>query len=210
MPLSSLVYLVLTRVLLHNLQEQKDVYLQTTCLASLANQAPHLKQLHPTPAAKFVSLLTLLGRKLHKLERARAAAPSPGSGASPTAGSAVRGQWRVRIASARAPGGTDTSVGSMALIFISLAVAFECAERAGDGRSPDPRRRLGRAGRCHPTAPRNHQHHLDAKPSGEGPLAPLSAVACAAQRAHNEARMCARNRGCTEQPSSAVRAHVRA
>ena len=54
MPLSSLVYLVLTRALLHNLQEQKDVYLQTTCLASLANLAPHLRQLHPTPASKLV------------------------------------------------------------------------------------------------------------------------------------------------------------
>jgi len=54
MPLSSLIYLVLTRALLHNVQEHKDVYLQTTCLATLANLAPHIRNLHPTPASKLV------------------------------------------------------------------------------------------------------------------------------------------------------------
>jgi len=54
MPLSSLIYLVLTRALLHNVQDHKDVYLQTTCLATLANLAPYIRNLHPTPASKLV------------------------------------------------------------------------------------------------------------------------------------------------------------
>jgi len=73
-PLSagSLLVLVLTRCVTRALGERGggDVYLHTSCLAALANAAPHVAGLAPQPAQRLLSLLLALARRA-EVEAAR-------------------------------------------------------------------------------------------------------------------------------------------
>jgi hypothetical protein len=47
----------------------RDAYLHTNCLATLANMAPHMTNVHPACAERLMALLRILSRKLNKLCR---------------------------------------------------------------------------------------------------------------------------------------------
>ncbi|KAF3497746.1 hypothetical protein DY000_02051843 [Brassica cretica] len=65
--LGSLMVIILIRTVQHNLSKLRDVYLQTTCLATLANMAPHAHLLSAYASARLVSLFYMLSRKYNKL-----------------------------------------------------------------------------------------------------------------------------------------------
>lgn len=55
----------------------RDAYLHTNCLATLANMAPHMTNVHPACAERLMALLRILSRKLNKLCRDVTPAPQP-------------------------------------------------------------------------------------------------------------------------------------
>ncbi|CAF2310527.1 hypothetical protein IGI04_039384 [Brassica rapa subsp. trilocularis] len=61
--LGSLIVIILIRTVQHNLSKLRDVYLQTTCLATLANMAPHAHHLSAYASQRLVSLFYMLSRK---------------------------------------------------------------------------------------------------------------------------------------------------
>ncbi|CAA7015354.1 unnamed protein product [Microthlaspi erraticum] len=65
--LGSLMVIILIRTVQHNLSKLRDVYLQTTCLATLANMAPHAHHLSAYASQRLVSLFYMLSRKYNKL-----------------------------------------------------------------------------------------------------------------------------------------------
>lgn len=73
--LGSLMALVLLRSLFHNFTEIKDVYMQTTVLAALANMSAHFRDIHTITAQKFLGLFDVVSRRYIKLHGRRAAGP---------------------------------------------------------------------------------------------------------------------------------------
>uniref|UniRef100_M4DFM1 Dymeclin n=1 Tax=Brassica campestris TaxID=3711 RepID=M4DFM1_BRACM len=67
MSLGSLMVIILIRTVQYNLSKLRDVYLQTTCLATLANMAPHAHHLSAYASQRLVSLFYMLSRKYNKL-----------------------------------------------------------------------------------------------------------------------------------------------
>lgn len=65
--LGSLVVIILIRTVQYNLSKLRDVYLHTTCLATLANMAPHVHRLSAYASQRLVSLFYMLSRKYNKL-----------------------------------------------------------------------------------------------------------------------------------------------
>ncbi|CAN8306303.1 unnamed protein product [Cochlearia groenlandica] len=65
--LGSLMVIILIRTVQHNLSKLRDVYLQTNCLATLANMAPHAHHLSAYASQRLVSLFYMLSRKYNKL-----------------------------------------------------------------------------------------------------------------------------------------------
>ena len=68
--LGALLAVVLVRVVTFNLGVTRDGYVQTNCLAALANMAPAFRKLHPHAARCLVSLVDVLARKHAKLRAA--------------------------------------------------------------------------------------------------------------------------------------------
>ncbi|XP_021899520.1 dymeclin [Carica papaya] len=69
--LGSLLVIVLIRTVQYNLSKLRDVYLHTTCLATLANMAPHVHRLSAYASQRLVSLFYMLSRKYNKLAELR-------------------------------------------------------------------------------------------------------------------------------------------
>ncbi|KAH1036199.1 hypothetical protein GLYMA_20G150500v4 [Glycine max] len=69
--LGSLMVIILSRTVQYNLSKLRDVYLQTTCLATLANMAPHVHRLSAYASQRLVSLFDMLSRKYNKLAERR-------------------------------------------------------------------------------------------------------------------------------------------
>ncbi|KAG4998322.1 hypothetical protein JHK82_029106 [Glycine max] len=69
--LGSLMVVILIRTVQYNLSKLRDVYLQTTCLATLANVAPHVHRLSAYASQRLVSLFDMLSRKYIKLAERR-------------------------------------------------------------------------------------------------------------------------------------------
>lgn len=69
--LGSLMVIILIRTVQYNLSKLRDVYLHTTCLATLANMAPHAHRLSAYAAQRLVSLFFMLSRKYNKLAELR-------------------------------------------------------------------------------------------------------------------------------------------
>ncbi|CAN1808138.1 DYM [Linum perenne] len=65
--LGSLMVVILIRTVKYNLSKLRDLYLHTTCLATLANMAPHVHRLSPYASQRLVSLFYMLSRKYNKL-----------------------------------------------------------------------------------------------------------------------------------------------
>ncbi|XP_022721781.1 dymeclin-like isoform X1 [Durio zibethinus] len=65
--LGSLMVIILIRTVQYNLSKLRDVYLHTTCLATLANMAPHIHRLSAYASQRLVSLFYMLSRKYNKL-----------------------------------------------------------------------------------------------------------------------------------------------
>ncbi|XP_038707311.1 dymeclin isoform X1 [Tripterygium wilfordii] len=65
--LGSLMVIILIRTVNYNLYKLRDVYLHTTCLATLANMAPHFHRLSAHASQKLVNLFFMLSRKYNKL-----------------------------------------------------------------------------------------------------------------------------------------------
>ncbi|KAH1227045.1 Dymeclin [Glycine max] len=65
--LGSLMVIILIRTIQYNLSKLRDVYLHTTCLATLANMAPHVHRLSAYASQRLVSLFDMLSRKYNKL-----------------------------------------------------------------------------------------------------------------------------------------------
>ncbi|XP_057423371.1 uncharacterized protein LOC130717235 isoform X2 [Lotus japonicus] len=65
--LGSLMVIILIRTVQYNLSKLRDVYLHTTCLATLANMAPHAHRLSAYASQRLVSLFDMLSRKYSKL-----------------------------------------------------------------------------------------------------------------------------------------------
>ncbi|KEH43790.1 putative dymeclin [Medicago truncatula] len=65
--LGSLMVIILIRTVQYNLSKLRDVYLHTTCLATLANMAPHVHRLSAYASQRLVSLFDMLSRKYNKL-----------------------------------------------------------------------------------------------------------------------------------------------
>ncbi|KAJ4722539.1 Dymeclin [Melia azedarach] len=65
--LGSLMVIILIRTVKYNLSKLRDVYLHTTCLATLANMAPHVHRLSAYASQRLVSLFYMLSRKYNKL-----------------------------------------------------------------------------------------------------------------------------------------------
>ncbi|XP_020203052.1 dymeclin isoform X2 [Cajanus cajan] len=65
--LGSLMIIILIRTIQYNLSNLRDVYLHTTCLATLANMAPHVHHLSAYASQRLVSLFHMLSRKYKKL-----------------------------------------------------------------------------------------------------------------------------------------------
>lgn len=66
--LGSLLVIVLVRTVQLNLTRLHDNYVQTNCLAALANMAPGFRGLHPHAARSLVSLCDVLARRYAKIE----------------------------------------------------------------------------------------------------------------------------------------------
>lgn len=62
--LSSLVQLVLMRVIQFNLSRVKDQYLHTNCLAALSNVGIRLKGIHRRVSQRFLNLITIISKRL--------------------------------------------------------------------------------------------------------------------------------------------------
>ncbi|KAG6664837.1 dymeclin-like isoform X2 [Carya illinoinensis] len=69
--LGSLMVIILIRTVQYNLSKLRDVYLHTTCLATLANMAPHVHRLSSYASQRLVSLFFMLSRKYSKLVELR-------------------------------------------------------------------------------------------------------------------------------------------
>ncbi|KAK5805008.1 uncharacterized protein LOC108489848 [Gossypium arboreum] len=69
--LGSLMVIILIRTVQYNLSKLRDVYLHTTCLATLANMAPHVHRLSAYASQRLVSLFYMLSRKYNKLVELR-------------------------------------------------------------------------------------------------------------------------------------------
>ncbi|KAI4345691.1 hypothetical protein L6164_012791 [Bauhinia variegata] len=69
--LGSLMVIILIRTVQYNLSKLRDVYLHTTCLATLANMAPHVHRLSAYASQRLVSLFDMLARKHNKLAELR-------------------------------------------------------------------------------------------------------------------------------------------
>ncbi|GKV43723.1 hypothetical protein SLEP1_g50977 [Rubroshorea leprosula] len=69
--LGSLMVIILIRTVQYNLSKLRDVYLHTTCLATLANMAPHVHRLSAYASQRLVSLFYMLSRKYNKLAELR-------------------------------------------------------------------------------------------------------------------------------------------
>ncbi|KAJ1423853.1 Dyggve-Melchior-Clausen syndrome protein [Sesbania bispinosa] len=71
--LGSLMVIILIRTVQYNLSKLRDVYLHTTCLATLANMAPHVHRLSAYASQRLVSLLICFhaNRKDNKLHIAK-------------------------------------------------------------------------------------------------------------------------------------------
>ncbi|KAI4317895.1 hypothetical protein L6164_025724 [Bauhinia variegata] len=69
--LGSLMVIILIRTVQYNLSKLRDVYLHTTCLATLANMAPHVHRLSAYASQRLVSLFDMLSRKYNKLAELR-------------------------------------------------------------------------------------------------------------------------------------------
>ncbi|KAK7270560.1 hypothetical protein RIF29_23790 [Crotalaria pallida] len=69
--LGSLMVIILIRTVQYNLSKLRDVYLHTTCLATLANMAPHVHRLSAYASQRLVSLFDMLSRKYNKLSDRR-------------------------------------------------------------------------------------------------------------------------------------------
>ncbi|KAG2728170.1 hypothetical protein I3760_01G192500 [Carya illinoinensis] len=69
--LGSLMVIILIRTVQYNLSKLRDVYLHTTCLATLANMAPHVHRLSSYASQRLVSLFYMLSRKYNKLAELR-------------------------------------------------------------------------------------------------------------------------------------------
>ncbi|CAK7327129.1 unnamed protein product [Dovyalis caffra] len=65
--LGSLTVIILIRTVKYNLSKLRDLYLHTTCLATLANMAPHFHRLSAYASQRLVSLFYMLSRKYNKL-----------------------------------------------------------------------------------------------------------------------------------------------
>ncbi|KAJ8765804.1 hypothetical protein K2173_015608 [Erythroxylum novogranatense] len=65
--LGSLMVIILIRTVKYNLSKLRDLYLHTTCLATLANMAPHVHRLSAYASQRLVSLFYMLSRKYNKL-----------------------------------------------------------------------------------------------------------------------------------------------
>jgi len=61
---SSLVQLVLMRVIQFNLSRVKDQYLHTNCLAALSNVGMRLKGIHRRVSQRFLNLITIISKRL--------------------------------------------------------------------------------------------------------------------------------------------------
>ncbi|CAJ1967038.1 unnamed protein product [Sphenostylis stenocarpa] len=64
--LGSLMIIILIRTVQYNISKLQDVYLHTTCLATLANMAPHVHHLSAYASMRLVSLFHMLSRKYNK------------------------------------------------------------------------------------------------------------------------------------------------
>ncbi|XWS53918.1 hypothetical protein CRYUN_Cryun10bG0041700 [Craigia yunnanensis] len=69
--LGSLMVIILIRTVQYNLSKLRDVYLHTTCLATLANMASHVHRLSAYASQRLVSLFYMLSRKYNKLVELR-------------------------------------------------------------------------------------------------------------------------------------------
>ncbi|KAM7257579.1 hypothetical protein ACFE04_013320 [Oxalis oulophora] len=69
--LGSLMVVILVRTVNYNLSKLRDVYLHTTCLAVLANMAPHVHRLSAYASQRLVSLFYMLSHKYNKLAKFR-------------------------------------------------------------------------------------------------------------------------------------------
>ncbi|KAK7354897.1 hypothetical protein VNO80_14139 [Phaseolus coccineus] len=69
--LGSLMIIILIRTVQYNLSKLRDVYLYTTCLATLANMAPHIHHLSAYASQRLVNLFHILSRKYNKLSDPR-------------------------------------------------------------------------------------------------------------------------------------------
>ncbi|XVF66612.1 hypothetical protein PTKIN_Ptkin10aG0051100 [Pterospermum kingtungense] len=69
--LGSLMVIILIRTVQYNLSKLRDVYLHTTCLATLANMAPHVHRLSAYASQRLVNLFHMLSRKYNKLVELR-------------------------------------------------------------------------------------------------------------------------------------------
>uniref|UniRef100_A0A2P2MPV0 Dymeclin n=1 Tax=Rhizophora mucronata TaxID=61149 RepID=A0A2P2MPV0_RHIMU len=65
--LGSLMVIILIRTVKYNLSKLRDLYLHTTCLATLANMAPHVHRLSAYASQRLVSLFYMLSRKYNRL-----------------------------------------------------------------------------------------------------------------------------------------------
>ncbi|KAF2284286.1 hypothetical protein GH714_020237 [Hevea brasiliensis] len=65
--LGSLMVIILTRTVKYNLSKLRDLYLHTTCVATLANMAPQVHRLSAYASQRLVGLFYMLSRKYNKL-----------------------------------------------------------------------------------------------------------------------------------------------
>jgi len=61
--ISSLMIIVLVRIVQFNLSKIRDIYLHSNCLATLANVAPFIQDIHPYAAHRIVKLFELLSKR---------------------------------------------------------------------------------------------------------------------------------------------------
>jgi len=79
----SLVVIILVRTVHTNFSKDHDAYVNTNCLAALANMAPHLRKLHPHAARCLLSTCDVFSRRFLKRSRGRsddASAPNEDGG----------------------------------------------------------------------------------------------------------------------------------
>lgn len=85
----SLLVIILVRTVHTNLAKDHDAYVNTNCLAALANMAPHLRKLHPHAARCLLSTCDVFSRRFLKHSRARSSdeveVPSSAEGAEDSA-----------------------------------------------------------------------------------------------------------------------------